>query len=189
MTAATTTTIRIAPLEPPYDPETEDYLTKLTPPDSGLDPLKLFRTLAVNRELASRMRPLGAYFLAHANIEPRDRELVILRTCARNGAEYEWGVHATLFSELSQREIEATFPAVQHAWAERDALLLELSDELHYFGTLSDETWERLRAHWTEAQLLELIVLAGWYRTISYAINALGIELEEWARRFPEVAE
>src|SRR3954464_971466 len=83
MTAAATTTTRIAPLEPPYHPETEAYLTKLMPPDSGLDPLKLFRTLAVNRELASRMRPLGAYFLAHANIKPRDRELVILRTCAR----------------------------------------------------------------------------------------------------------
>jgi alkylhydroperoxidase family enzyme len=174
---------RVAPLGPPYAAEVEEYLTKLMPPD--VEPLKLFRTFALNLELASRMRPLGAYFLAHPSIDPRDRELIILRTTALNAAEYEWGVHAAFFYELSHDEIAGTVPGSDYPWRERDRLLLRLADELDATGTLPDVLWAELQAHWSHSQLLELIVLAGWYRTISYVINALGIEHEEWAPRFP----
>jgi alkylhydroperoxidase family enzyme len=174
---------RVAPLDPPYTPEVEEYLTKLMPPD--VEPLKLFRTFAVNQELASRMRPLGAYFLAHPSVEPRERELIILRTTALTGAEYEWGVHASFFKELTHDEIAGTVPGSDYPWSERDRLLLSLADELDATGTLSDDLWDELQKHWSHSQLLELIVLAGWYRTISYVINALGIEREEWAARFP----
>ena len=82
---------RIAPLEPPYAPEMEGALRKWMPPGSDVEPLKLFRTLNVHEQLASRMRPLGAGILGHGLVEPREREIVIHRTCARAGAEYEWG--------------------------------------------------------------------------------------------------
>src|SRR5205807_6226826 len=74
---------RIAPLEPPYEPETETMLKKWMPPNSGLEPLRLFRTLGVHADLAARMRPLGAGILGHGVVEPRLRELMIDRTCAR----------------------------------------------------------------------------------------------------------
>ena len=170
-------TARIAPLDPPYEPEIENYLVKITPP--GIEPLKLFRTLAVHYDLASRMRPLGAGLLAHPTIEPRERELIILRTCALSGADYEWGVHAAFFKELSREEIEAT--ASDAEWSASDALLIALADELHTTGTLSDDVWALLAEHWSEPQLIELIVLAGWYKTISYVVNALRIEPEPWA--------
>ena len=107
----TATGPRIAPIEPPYDAETEAQLTKWMPPGSGVEPLILFRTLSVHPELASRMRPLGAAILGHGLIEPREREIVILRTCARCGAEYEWGVHAAAFGSavgLTEEQIAAT---------------------------------------------------------------------------------
>src|SRR5437763_3882100 len=88
---------RIAALEPPYAPETAALLAKWMPPGNDVEPLRLFRTLAVHPELASRMRPLGAGILGHPRLDPRDREIVILRPCARAGAEYEWGVHAIAF--------------------------------------------------------------------------------------------
>jgi alkylhydroperoxidase family enzyme len=175
---------RIKPIEPPYEPDVESYLNKLMPPDSGLDPLKLFRILAVNFDLATRMRPLSAGLLAHGTIAPRERELVILRTTALNGAGYEWGVHATVFNELTPEEIRDT-ALDGAAWAGSDALLVRLCDELNATSTLSDELWEGLRAHWSDEQLLELLILAGWYRTISYVVNALRIEPETWAARMP----
>lgn len=172
---------RIKPLEAPYKREVEDYLSKLMPPGSGLEPLKLFRTLAVHFDLASRMRPLGAGLLAHNLIEPRERELVILRTTAINGAAYEWGVHASLFEELSPEEIGGTLPGEAHDWTERDALVIALCDELNATARVSEELWGALTAHWSDAQLIELVVLAGWYRTISYVINAAQVEPEPWA--------
>src|ERR1041384_1244669 len=102
---------RIAPIEPPYTPETAEFLRKWMPPHSPLEPLALFRTLAVHPELMSRMRPLGAGLLGHGLVSPREREIVIHRTCARTGAEYEWGVHAVAFGKplgLTDAQISAT---------------------------------------------------------------------------------
>jgi 4-carboxymuconolactone decarboxylase len=35
-------------------------------------------------------------------------------------------------------------------------------------------------------QLIELVIVAGWYRLLSCVINTLWIELEPWAARFPQ---
>src|SRR5438309_1277633 len=94
----TSTAPRIEPVGPPYEGEIGDQLAKWMPPDAPVEPLALFRTLVVHPELASRMRPLGSALLAHGLLEPRDREIVVMRTCARAGAEYEWGVHAVAFA-------------------------------------------------------------------------------------------
>jgi 4-carboxymuconolactone decarboxylase len=182
---------RIAPLEPPYEPAIEQMLKKWMPPGSAIEPLVLFRTLAVHEELNSRMRPLGAGILGHGRIEPREREIVIHRTCARAGAEYEWGVHALAFGKplgLTDEQLRATVhgDADDPTWSDDDRVLIRLADELHETCRVSDELWSELAARYRGDQLLELLITAGWYRLISGVINAVGIELEPWAARFPE---
>jgi len=184
---------RIAPLEPPYEPDTAALLAKWMPPGNDVEPLRLFRTLAVHDELASRMRPLGAGILAHPRLEPRERELLILRTCARAGAEYEWGVHAIAFGGplgLSERQLAATVhgAADDAAWSEHDAQLIAAADALYDGDEIPDELWTALARRLGDDQLLELVVVAGWYRLISYVINAAQVELEPWAPRFPAAA-
>jgi alkylhydroperoxidase family enzyme len=181
---------RIAPLEPPYTPDIDAALRKWMPPGTELEPLKLFRTLNVHEELASRMRPLGAGILGQGRVAPREREIVIHRTCARAGAEYEWGVHVLAYGKplgLTDAQIAATVNggADDAAWSASDALLIELADELYDTATVSDELWAKLAASFAEDQLLELLVTAGWYRLISYVINAAGVQREPWAARFP----
>jgi alkylhydroperoxidase family enzyme len=187
----TTTEPRIAPLSPPYEPEIEAQLRKWMPPGAPMEPLALFRTLYLHPELAARMRPLGAGILGHGLIEPREREIMILRTCARCGAEYEWGVHAVAFGEavgLREDEIAATAAPLAsqgQRWPHRDRLLIDMADQLYDTDGIGDELWDQLVAIWTQPQLLELIITAGWYRTISYVLNSLRIEREVWAARFP----
>jgi 4-carboxymuconolactone decarboxylase len=181
---------RIEPLEPPYQPAIEEALRKWMPPGAETEPLKLFRTLNVHDELAARMRPLGAGILAHGRVEPREREIVIHRTCARAGAEYEWGVHVVAFGRplgLSEGQIAATVhgAAEDPAWSERDGLLIRLADELHDSATIASPLWASLTEQFSEDLLLELIITAGWYRLLSYVINAAAIECEPWAERFP----
>jgi 4-carboxymuconolactone decarboxylase len=181
---------RIEPLAPPYRPDVEAMLRKWMPPGSPLEPLALFRTLAQHEELVSRMRPLGAGLLGHGLLEPREREIVILRTCARAGAEYEWGVHVEAFGRavgLDDAQLAATAAgdASDPAWSERDALLVRLADELHDRAAVSDGLWAELAARWTAPQLVELLVLAGWYRLISYVLNGARVALEPWGARFP----
>jgi len=181
---------RIKPLEPPYEPELEAMLQKWMPPGSALEPLVLFRTLAVHDDLAGRMRPLGAGILGHGRVEPREREIVIHRTCARAGAEYEWGVHAVAFGKplgLTDEQIAAsvTGDAEDQAWSEADRLLVGFADEVYDTCTVSEELWAQLAERYRPDQLLELLITAGWYRLIAGVINAVGIELEPWAGRFP----
>lgn len=189
--AQTTSAPRIEPVQPPYEGEIGEQLAKWMPPGAPVDPLALFRTLVVHPELASRMRPLGSALLGHGLVEPRDREIVVLRTCARAGAEYEWGVHAVAFAAangLDEAQVAATVsPGPDDpSWSDRDRLLIRLVDELHETNTLSAGLWEELAGEFSPPQLLELIVTTGWYRTLSYVINAIGIEHESWAARFPE---
>ena len=184
---------RIAPLEPPYEPAVEEALRKWMPPNSGLEPLALFRTLQVHGELASRMRPLGAGILGHGLVEPRLREIMIHRTCARCGAEYEWGVHAVAFGKplgFSDEQLAATVDGGPDdpVWSAPERAVLSLADELHDTHAVSDATYSKLERHFSPEQILELVVTAGWYHTISFVINAARVQREPWAMRFPRAA-
>ena len=187
---AAAATPRIAPLEPPYDPAVEESLRKMMGPARDVEPLRLFRTYYRHFDLASRLRPLGGGLLAHGLVEPRHREIVILRTTALAGAEYEWGVHAAIFGPgvgLGSDDAAAIASGALDGkgWSEEDRLLVRLADELHASATVSDALWAELAGRFSDEQLIELLVLAGWYRLHSYVINAARIVAEEWAPRFP----
>jgi alkylhydroperoxidase family enzyme len=184
-------TTRLQPLQPPYEPEVAEQLAKWMPPGSDAEPLALFRTLQLHGELAARMRPLGAGILGRtATVPPLLREVMIQRTCALLGAEYEWGVHAAAFAAsvgLSEEMLESTVlgGAADDCWGESEATVMGLADELHATGTIGDELWRKLTRHLQEKQILELIVTAGWYHAIGFLCNGLRIEHEPWAARFP----
>jgi 4-carboxymuconolactone decarboxylase len=185
---------RIAPLEPPYPPDIEDALSKWMPPGSPVEPLRLFRTLVVHDTLASRMRPLGAGILgATATVPAPLREVMIHRTCALTGAEYEWGVHVVGFGRplgLSDEQLHATVHGSfsDDCWDAEQSSVFRLADELHETSSVSDELWQALSARFEAPQILELLVTAGWYHVISYVCNGAGVQREEWAARFADVA-
>lgn len=175
---------RISPMQPPYEPATAEAFARIMPP--GVEPLTLFRTMARNPRVLQRM--FAGSLLDKGTITLRDRELMILRTCARCGAEYEWGVHVSFFAqkaELSEVQVAATVSgAAEGSWSPRDRLVLRMADALHDSATVSDALWDELKGVFSDEQLLELIALAGYYRTISTMINACRLAPEPYAARF-----
>lgn len=183
--------VRIAPLEPPYDPATESLLATWMPPGSNVEPLALFRTLAVHEELANRMRPLGAGILGSRIVPARLREILIARTCALCHAEYEWGVHAVAFAEplgLTDDQLYSTVHGGPDdtCWTTLEANVIRLADELHHTSRISDELFTNLKSALDDRQILELTVTAGWYHTIAYLIGVAGVRTEPWAARLPQ---
>jgi 4-carboxymuconolactone decarboxylase len=182
---------RIEPLKPPYAGALGALLSKMTPPDAP-EILALFRVLAVNPALAERMVPWGGYLLGRkASLRLRDREVVITRVCARCGAEYEWGVHWAAFAQAAaftetDRQVIVSKAGDLALLALRDRLLVQLVDELHDTGHVGDALWQALSEHWTPPQLIELLMLAGWYHAISYVCNAARVPLETWAARWSQ---
>lgn len=179
---------RIAPLEPPYDEEVARWLDKWMVPGVEAEPLALFRLLAVHPELSDRCRPMAAGLLGKGLLPARDREIVIARTTARAGAEYEWGVHATAFGPIvgfDQAFLNALATEPPGTFDGRTSVLVAAVDELADSATIGPDTWDGLRRRYDDRQLIEFILLAGWYRTLSTLINAVELTLEPWAARFP----
>jgi 4-carboxymuconolactone decarboxylase len=182
---------RIAPLAPPYPPAIDAALGAMMPRNSPVEPLRLFRTFVHHPRMAEAMTALGRFVLGRElALDLHDRELVIDRVCARCACEYEWGVHVASFgvrAGLTPEQLDATATggADSPVWTERDALLVRLVDELHDTATVSDALWSELARRWSAPQLLELLLVAGWYHAIAYLANGARVEPEEWAARFP----
>jgi len=184
---------RIAPLQPPYAADLEQAFARIMPP--GMPPLKLFRTQAHNPRVLQRM--FAGNLLDKGEISLRERELVILRTCARCGSEYEWGVHVSLFAakaNFSKEDIAATLradradsaDAASGSLSASETLLLRAVDALHDSASIADGLWAELEQHFSQTQLLEIISLTGSYHTVSFVTNAVKIELEDFAARFAQ---
>ncbi len=183
---------RVSPLEPPYTPEVAAQLKSMMPP--GVEPILLFRTFAKNLPMARAMRSWGGYELnRELSVSMRQREIVIDRTCARCGCEYEWGVHVAFFAErvsLSAEQV-ASLTHGDHldpCWAEEsDRLLVRLADALHDRSDVEDDLWSELAFHFDEAQLLDLTMLCGWYHAISFTARAARVPLEAGAPTFDSI--
>ncbi len=178
---------RIAPACPPYEPAIAQALQRIMPP--GLAPLLLFRTMARSPRVFARMFAGG--LLDKGPLSLRQREIVIDRTTARLGCEYEWGVHVALFAAqvgFGPDEIAATVNAAPDAacWSTEECALIALVDDLVDHSTIGEETWGAARRHFDEAQLLETIALVGYYHTISFLCRGLDLPLESYAARFPK---
>jgi alkylhydroperoxidase family enzyme len=178
---------RLAPVEAPYEPDVAKTLARLMG-SADAEPLKLFRTVAHNPAILDKFRSTGTYLLNFGTLDPIEREIVILRTTSRCGSTYEWGVHVAIFSEavgLTTEQVAATAGGPIDAFNARQQLLVRMCDELHDSATLSDDLWSALAEHWSRAQLVELLALAGQYRMVSYFTNALRIDLEPFAPANP----
>ncbi|HVU02529.1 MAG TPA: carboxymuconolactone decarboxylase family protein [Polyangiaceae bacterium] len=178
---------RIQPKERPYPEDMETTLARLMPP--GVEPLLLFRVLARDPRLFRKFMAGG--LLDRGTLSLREREIAIDRTTARTGAEYEWGVHVAVFGprvgigDAEQRAIVEP-GADAPCWAPNERLIVRLMDQLHDHADVDDALFAELRETFTEEQVLELLLLAGFYRTVSYLVKGLRLPLESFGAKFPE---
>ncbi len=183
--SAHATTARIAPAQPPYPAAVQQTLERLKTP--GDQPLSLFRTLARDARLFARFT--GGGLLDEGHLSLAEREIVIHRICALNAAAYEWGVHAAIFAEAAGLDAErlaaTTTPGVAACWTPREALLIAFCDAVNARADIDDALWARLAEAFTEEARIELMMLAGFYRTVSLLVNGLRLAPEPFAVPFP----
>ena len=177
--------VRIAPAAPPLEPDMQEAIDAIM---RGAPPLVLFTTMARDRRLFFKFFNSGLLDRGHLTI--RQREIIIDRVTATCGAEYEWGVHIAAYAAkagLTEAQIASLVIGGpdDDCWADEDRVLIRLCDGLQRRCTVDDEVWAQLAAHHSDEAILELLMLAGTYRTVSYLVNGLRLPLEPGARRFP----
>jgi AhpD family alkylhydroperoxidase len=121
----------------------------------------------------------GGTLLEHGTLDPRDRELLILRVGARTRCRYEWAQHVGIgqAAGLTAAQIAAV-PRGAHSdiWTEHQRDLLRAADQLVDDHVIDDDTWARLAARLDERQLLELTFVVGSYACLAMVLNSAGLE-------------
>ncbi len=178
--------VRIAPA-PVLPADIKQAVDKIM---DGRPALVLFTTLARDHRLFFKF--FGSGLLDRGHLTIRQREIVIDRVTATCGAEYEWGVHVAAFAakaDLTRQQLASLTTGVPEdpCWDDDDRVLIRLCDSLHRYCTLDDELWEQLSARHSDEAILELLMLAGSYHTVSFLVNSLRLPLEAGASRFSDV--
>jgi alkylhydroperoxidase family enzyme len=151
-------------------------------------PLNIFGVLGHHPKLLKRFNLLGGFLLNKGLIPERERELVILRVGWNAQAVYEFGQHTVIGKRcgLTDDEIVAlTTSPHDHDWSADDRALIALADDLAANDCVSNGTWLALTQRWNDAELVELLIVAGFYRLVSGFLNSAGVQLDDGVPGFP----
>jgi alkylhydroperoxidase family enzyme len=148
--------------------------------------VNIYTTLARHPDAAAAMVNLGRT-LRGGRLPARHREVLILRTGWNNRCVYEFAQHRRIALSVGMslddvRRIQQGPDA--SGWDPFEALLCRAADELHHSQELSDETWSSLAARYGEEELIEAVMIIGYYHLVSFALNAFRVPLEDGVEAF-----
>jgi hypothetical protein len=138
----------------------------------------VFRTFVRHPDLMAVHSPFVQYVKTSTTLPVRHRELAILRSAWLGGVDDQYVNHARigLACGLSDDDVDRIPEGAQASgWSTDDAVVLTAVDELHFACRVGDETWAGLARIYDERQLIELLLLVGNYRTLSYVQSSIGI--------------
>lgn len=114
-----------------------------------------------------------------ARLEPKVRELLILRVAVRTRTGYEWRQHRrmALDTGLTEMQVAAVWegPAAE-LWTPMERTLLTATDEFIDQFAVSESTWNELAALFDPAEVLEMLFLVGGYLCLAAVLNSVGLE-------------
>ena len=180
---------RLSPRRQGEDARLDDLLTKGISGPSG-DPLNIFGVLGHHPDMLKRWLVFATHVLSKNTLDPRERELLILRTGWNCHSPYEWGQHVLIAEEcgVTADEIEAVKRGPDDpSWSRTDRILLRAADELHEHQSLSEHTWNSLSGRLSTEQLLDVIATVGNYHLVAMFLNSTGVPLDEGVPDDPDV--
>ncbi len=140
-------------------------------------------TFGRHPELYAAWLPFAVHVMPDSTLEPRHRQLLILRTSYAWRAPYPWAHHARIskvVSDLADAEIEGTALDLERAeWPLLELALLRACDETRLHGSIQEPTWQVLSKELGQRELLDVVFTIGQYGLIATALNSLQVQLDE----------
>jgi 4-carboxymuconolactone decarboxylase len=127
---------------------------------------------------------MSGALLTRIKLDPRLRELAILRTAKDCKSIYEWTQHIppAKFVGLTDEKIAAIENWREAGcFSELERLVLQLTDEVNDHVKGSRETIEGLKRYLGAAEIVELLIIIGHWRSTASILETLEVELEEFA--------
>lgn len=139
----------------------------------------VFLTLGRHRRLFRGWLRFAGRLMPGGRLPRRETELVILRVAHLRGCEYEFDhhVHLARRAGVGADDVDRIVAGpTAEGWSSRERAMLRAVQGLHEDRDLDDATWEELRSHLSEREVLELVLLAGHYEMLATFIGTLRIQ-------------
>jgi AhpD family alkylhydroperoxidase len=148
----------------------------------SLPPLNVFRIMG--RAPASFQPFLDFAFsiLLKSELDPRKREIAVLRVAHVTRASYEWVQHVTVARGVgvTQEEIdEIGVDGPVSGLTEEGNLLCRVADEISSDVRLSDEALAAIIDRYGEREAMELILCCAYFNMLSRVLESARVPLEE----------
>jgi alkylhydroperoxidase family enzyme len=145
--------------------------------------VNIFRVLMQHPKLTRAWSKFANYILSdQQTLSPRDREIAILRIGWLNQAPYEFEQHVRLAKSIgiTDEEVERIKKGPQAGWSNHDAALIQAADDLFEKSVVSDQTWKTLSERYNTEQMMDVVFTIGQYNLVSWALNSLGVPLDDY---------
>lgn len=131
--------------------------------------------------LAVLMRPLNAYLRSGTGLSGRVREVAILAAARTTDSQFEWAAHEAV--ALKEGTPPATIDAIKHRKPTQgldvtDATVIELCRGAFERRTVPPELYARALGIFGKKQLVELVVLMGYYVMTAGLLTAFDMQLD-----------
>ena len=139
-------------------------------------------TLMRHMPLLQSWNGFATHIMGTSSLDPRHREMLIMRVAWATRSDYEWGQHVQMSAAagMTQDDHERIKQgAGADGWTELEATLLRAADELLDDTMIETETWETLSDYLSAPQMIDVIFTVGQYNMLAMALNSLGVQREE----------
>jgi len=161
-------------------PEVSELFQRIE--DNGAKVMNLYRAVANSPQVTRNLIKLGNSLISKTDLSPKLRELTIMRIARLCDCEYEWAQHTpvALHSGVSQTQLD-----VIDSWKESDDFtdeeraVLQYVDEVAQNVKVADKTFEALRQHLSERNIVELTLAIGWWGMLARFLVPLEVEIDE----------
>jgi 4-carboxymuconolactone decarboxylase len=175
------------PLVASADEQLREILAKTLMKDG--QPLNIFRLMGHHPLLLRRFNAMGGALLTGGELPPRVRELAILRMAWRTGSVYEFGQHTIIGRHAGLKDVEihaTTLAEIPDDWSADERHVIDMVDDIYTSDSVSDACWEALAQRWTAKDLVELVLLAGYYRMVSIFLKTFRVQREPGVPGWPD---
>ena len=141
------------------------------------------RTFSINPELGAEHVHVNTTMWSETGLSPAERECVILTIARELDSAYEWHDHviaALERTELAKSDVvNISTRNVEQFDSPKRELIRYIAEYVNEQGSISDETHAALAEHYDEQTLIGIAMLAGFYVSLSYEIEALDLDLKD----------
>ena len=149
-------------------------------------PLNIYRMIAHGGATATGFLALGSAILSKSTLDPKLRELVILRVGALSDAKYEMFQHRRVAARagVPAAKIEAVLanPGAEPVSAVFDPFecaVLRYTDAVVREVKAAQALFDAVAAKLTHQQLVELMMTIGFYMLVSRLLENLEVDIED----------